>query len=82
MMRFVAGAIIGILATVVPPLVLLPFVILHALSWYALELIFIAALIDGYFGVAFGIPYYTLVAGVIVLVAEWIKPHLSFYARS
>lgn len=80
--RVLAGAIILLLATVVSPWLLLPFIILHALSWFAIELLVIAAAIDAYFGVAHMMPYYTLSAFVIVAAAEWIKPHLSFYSDS
>lgn len=81
-LRLLAGLIMLLLATVISPWLLLPFAILHALSWFAIELLVIAAAIDAYFGVFHVVPYYTLAAALIVVAAEWVKPHLSFYADS
>ena len=80
-MRLIAGLIIFVVSIFVPPLVILPLAILHALSWFALELIVFAALIDIYFGVVSDLPYYTLSAIVIVLVVEYLKPYLTFYSE-
>ena len=80
-MRLIAGLIIFIVSIFVPPLVILPLAILHSLSWFALELIIFAALIDVYFGVVSGLPYYTLGAIIIVLVVEYLKPYLTFYSE-
>lgn len=80
MKRLFAGAIIIFLTTTVSPWLLLPFVLLHAFAWFAVELVVIAALIDAYFGILHPVPYYTLAAVVIVVLAEWLKPQLSMYA--
>lgn len=80
-MRWFTGIIIFTVSIFVSPLVILPLAILHALSWFGLELIVIGVLIDVYFGVGITIPYYTLAALVIVFVAEYIKPYLTFYSE-
>jgi hypothetical protein len=75
---FAAGGILlaGIIAG---PWLVLPAAVLHALAWFGIELIFIAAGIDAFFGVGHGVPYYTIAAVIIVGGAEWVKPRLSFY---
>jgi len=80
-MRWIAGIIILTVSIFVPPLVILPLAILHALSWFALELVVFAVLIDVYFGVGSIWPYYTLAALLIVFVVEYIKPYLTFYSE-
>lgn len=78
-MRVVASIIIILASVTVTPALLFPLVVLHALSWFALELIVIGAFIDAYFGATYGFPFYTLGAAVVVFLSELIKPHLSFY---
>lgn len=78
-MRIFGFIVLFILSTLVHPLILLPLAVLHALSWRAYELLIIAVCADAYFGVSYEWPYYTLVTICILLMAEWIKPHLSFY---
>ena len=81
MMRVIAGFLILFLSTLLSPLMLLPLVMLHALAWFGWELLIIGALIDSYFGVVHTVPWYTLTAVVLVVLAEWLKPHLTFYAE-
>ena len=78
--RILAAFTILIASTLVSAWILLPIALLHALAWFGLELIIIATLIDVYFGAGSVVPYYTLAAVVIVAVAEWVKPRLSFYS--
>ena len=80
MIRFCAACILLFLSTLLSPWLLLPFAILHAFSWFAFELIIIAAAIDAYFGVLYVAPYYTISALGLVVLAEWVKPRLSVYA--
>lgn len=81
MMRFTATIIAICLSVLVSPWLLLPVACLHALAWFAWELILIGLCVDVYFGAASGLPYYTLAAIVLVSAAEWVKPQLLFYAR-
>ena len=81
MIRLLASIIILSLSIVASPLLLLPIVVMHALAWFAIELVFIGAIIDAFFGTLYVVPYYTLAAIGIVCVCEWIKPPLSFYAE-
>lgn len=46
---------------------------LYAWRFFALELIFIAALVDAYFGLAVSWPYYTIGAFTIIVMAEYAK---------
>ena len=80
MIRVFAAVIMFFLATLLSPALLLPFVLLHALAWFALELIVIGMAVDAYFGALTSFPLYTIGAIAIVAMAEWIKPHLSMYA--
>ncbi|MCA9366016.1 hypothetical protein KC722_00370 [Candidatus Kaiserbacteria bacterium] len=80
-MRVAGFLVLFLLSTLVHPLVLLPLAILHALSWRAYELLIIAVCADAYFGVSYTLPYYTITTLVILLAAEWVKPHLSFYSN-
>jgi hypothetical protein len=78
-MRIFASLIILFISIFLPPVVILPLAILHALSWFALELVVFGALIDVYFGGASVLPFYTLIAIAIVFCAEYLKPYLTFY---
>ena len=82
MMRILAGVVMFFLGTLLTPWLLLPFAALHAFSWFALELVFIGFCTDVFFGVSHTVPYYTLGAAGLVMVAEWIKPQLSMYTGS
>lgn len=80
-MRWFTGIIIFTVSIFVSPWVILPLAVLHALSWFALELVVFGVLIDVYFGVGISIPYYTLSALLIVFIAEYVKPYLTFYSE-
>ncbi|MEL6804238.1 MAG: hypothetical protein AAFO91_10695 [Bacteroidota bacterium] len=81
MKRIIASIVIIFLAVSVSPLILLPLAVLHAFSWFALELVIIGALIDAYFGGVQLMPYYTLAAMGLVAIAEWLKPRLLMYVQ-
>jgi len=80
-MRWINGLIIFVVSVFVSPLIILPLAVLHALSWFSLELIVFGVLIDAYFGISSDYPYYTLSALGIVFIAEFIKPYLTFYSE-
>ncbi|MEX0917702.1 MAG: hypothetical protein WDZ93_00945 [Candidatus Paceibacterota bacterium] len=65
-----------------PWFIVLPLAVVYVLWSRAYELVVLAAFIDAYFGSAVLIPYYTLTAAALFLVAEWVKPSLSFYTRN
>ncbi len=81
MMRVIAVIIFLLLSTLVSPWLLLPFAAIHALAWFALELVFIGAALDAFFGVHYVFPYYTVAAVCLIVFCEWFKPHLSFYTE-
>lgn len=62
------------------PWLVLPLAVLYALVFFAPELVVFGALIDAYFWHGDAIPVYVIGASLIVVVAELIKPHLSFYS--
>jgi len=78
--RIVAGLVITLVGLLASPWLVLPVAMLHALAWFGLELILIGAVFDAYFGAGHGVPHYTLIAISLVVVAEWLKPRLSFYS--
>ena len=78
--RIVAGLAITLAGLLAAPWLVLPVAVLHALAWFGLELILIGAAFDAYFGAGHGVPYYTIAAIGLVVVAEWLKPRLSFYS--
>lgn len=80
-MRIVIFAGVAAFALLTPLYVFIPMALLYALWRPAYELIILGAVIDAQFGLgiaSFGY-LYTLVLGAIVLGAEFLKPHLSFY---
>lgn len=80
-MRIIIFIGLLVLSLFVPFWIFLPFVFLYALWQSAYELIILGMFIDAQFGlsaVSFGY-LYTFTLGTIVLVAEFIKPHMSFY---
>lgn len=80
-MRLAGFIILFILSTLVHPLILLPLALWHALNWRAYELLIIAVCADAYFGISYTIPYYTISTLIILIVAEWLRVHLSFYTN-
>lgn len=62
------------------PWLLAPVAAVYALRFFAPELIVFGALIDSYFGHDGTLPIYVIGASLIVVVAEIVKPHLSFYS--
>lgn len=79
MTRILAGALMLFLGVLLPPWLLMPFFVLHALAWFGYELIIIGALIDAYFGGSTALPLYTIFATGVVVCIEFAKPYLSFY---
>lgn len=79
--RIIAFFTLLILSTMVPLLVFVPAALAYALVWRGYELILLGMLIDAYFGVDVVVPYYTLITGSLVAVAEWVKPSLLVYNR-
>lgn len=77
-MRIAGFVILFILSTLVHPLILLPLAMWHALNWRAYELIIIAVCADAYFGISYTVPYYTVSTLLILMVAEWLREHISF----
>lgn len=79
-MRTIAFIALIIVSTLVPWYMLLLLALGYALYFRgAVELLVLAALIDGYFGVHTLTPYYTLSALVLLFLAEWLKPRLIIY---
>ena len=53
----------------------------YAFRYTAYELLALAFVLDGFYGVqfAFSIPFYTLGALVALVIVEWLKPLISVY---
>lgn len=80
-LRILSFCVVLVISTIIPLWLLAPVVVLYALRWHAFELILLAGCIDAFFGVASSIPYYTIGMIGIVLIAEIVRPHLSFFDR-
>jgi len=78
-MRFLAGVGMLLAGIFLPSFILVPLAAIYALRWWAVELLFMGAAIDAYFGVVDSFPYYTSAAAFIVLTAEYAKKHLSIF---
>ncbi len=65
-----------ILSVFITPLISLPIVFWYALRWYAPEIIILGFVIDSFFGGMSGLPYYTIAAFLMVIVAEFAKASL------
>ena len=78
--RILLFCILAILGATGPlPLFALCF-LLYTLVYTGFEVIFIAVCIDAYFGYGSGY-YYTLSAGVLVLLVQMLRPKLFVYAN-
>lgn len=76
--RMIGGAFVFVSAVVLPWWAVIPLALIYAAFFRAYELVVLAALIDGFFGAGITLPYYTIGAFLILLLAEWVKPSLSF----
>lgn len=81
MVRILCFCALFAAAIVLPWWLVAPFALVYAFAFRAYELLALAACIDAYFGAAAQIPYYTLGALSFMIVAEFVKPYLSFYSR-
>ena len=79
-MRILLFIVLMIACTVMPWQLLFLLGIAYALYFEeAYELILLAVLIDGYYGVNAPLPYYTVSTVALLLVVEWAKPRLLIY---
>ena len=74
--RAIHFLLLFILGIFVTPLISLPVAFFYAMRYFAPELILVGYLFDVYFGALFDFPYYTLVAGLIILSTEIAKRFL------
>lgn len=81
MIRFVCALLTFLSAIFLAPVFLLPLAALYAFAFFAPELVVFGALIDLYFGYAGAIPLYVTGASILVVLAEFLKPRLSFYSN-
>ena len=69
----------------IDPIVFMAICIIHAGRFpLALELLGLAVVLDGYFGLAlhWNLPFYTLITGAVLVVVEWIRPLIARYNTS
>ena len=78
--RIFFGALMFLSSLFLTPWLVLPLATMYALVYFAPELIVFGALIEAYFGFGNTIPIYVIGTSLIVVLAEFIKPHLSFYS--
>ena len=79
-LRFISLLCIIALALFAPVVVTVLCVSVYAFFFFAPELIVLGLCIDGlYGGGAHAVPWYTISALSIVLIAEWAKPRLLMY---
>ena len=80
-MRFIFFILLYIAALFIPWPIAALAAAAYACHWEGFELLFGALLIDTYFGTSFSLPYYTLAAGVILILSFWLKPKLLAYNK-
>jgi hypothetical protein len=79
-LRISLFALVLLVAAALPTWVLACCALLYAFRYTAYELLFLAALIDSFYGTGgWSVPYYTLVAAAALIFIEWLKPHISLY---
>lgn len=78
-MRFVAFITLLFLAPLLPLAFMLVLFLLYSLRWLGIELLFLAAFLDAYFGAASTYPLYTIATGTGLLAIAWLKPLLTVY---
>lgn len=72
--------LILLLAGVFTPLwLVVPCIIAYTFVFGGYEVLVLAALIDGYFGAGITWPYYTAIALVVAVIAEWVRPSLTLF---
>lgn len=82
-MRVVSFITLLFLVTLLPWYILLALVCCYALYFeLPIELVVLAALIDGFFGVASTMPLYTITTTIVLFLSEWVKPRLMIYNAS
>ncbi|OGG86034.1 hypothetical protein A2392_01025 [Candidatus Kaiserbacteria bacterium RIFOXYB1_FULL_46_14] len=76
MIRFIFLISLVVIVIFTSPFLALPLAVWYSLRYFAPELIFIAALLDAYFGAVSTIPYYTLSAFLVIIVTMFIKRYI------
>lgn len=77
MSRITSLFAILVLAIHFPWWILLPAVIVYLITFSGYEIVILAVLLDGYYGNAVSVPYYTLCASVLWLLVEYLAPYLQ-----